>query len=147
MTLLACWVLFPLVLPLVSLGCGLLRERVSGIRLPGALVPGAGLAVIVVVTHFTTLNDSTAELSVPVVVALAIAGLALSIPWRRSRIDWWAAATAGAVYAVFAAPIVLSGAATFAGYITLDDTATWLATPDRIMEHGRDLTGIPPPTY
>lgn len=147
MTLIACWLLFPLVLAFVSLGCGLLLEIVSGVRLPGALVPGAGLAVIIVVTHFTTLSDGTAELSVPLLVALAIPGVALSLPWRRGPIDWGAAAAAGGVLALFAAPIVLSGEATFAGYIKLDDTATWLALTDRIMEHGRDLTGLQPSSY
>ncbi len=147
MTLLVCWVLFPLVLTLVALGCGLLLEIVSGVRLPGAVVPAAGLAVVVVATHFTTLSDATAEFSVPLVVALALVGLALSYPWRRGPIDGWALAAAAGVFAVYAAPIVLSGEATFAGYIKLDDTATWLAITDRIMDHGRDLSGLPPSSY
>jgi hypothetical protein len=50
-------------------------------------------------------------------------------------------------FAVYAAPIVLSGDATFAGYIRLDDTATWMALTDRVMEHGRDLGGLAPSSY
>jgi hypothetical protein len=145
--MLVSWVLFPLVLALVSLGCGLLLERVAGVRLPGAVVPAAGFAVVVVAVHFTTSSDTTAELSVPLVVALAILGIALSPPWRRGAVDGWATATAVGVYAVFAAPVVLSGEATFAGYIKLDDTATWLAITDRIMEHGRNLGGLPQSSY
>ena len=137
MTLLVCWVVFPLALGVLSLGCGLLLEAAAGVRLPGALLPSAGLAVIVVVVHFTTLADATAELSTPAVVALAAAGIALSVPWRRGPIDGWAVAAALGVYAVFAAPVVLSGQATFAGYIKLDDTATWLAITDHVMQHGR----------
>src|ERR687895_245140 len=41
----------------------------------------------------------------------------------------------------------LSGHATFAGYIRLDDTATWMALTDRVMEHGRSLDGLAPSTY
>lgn len=145
--MLVSWVLFPLLLALVSLGCGLLLERIAGVRLPGPIVPAAGFAVVVVAVHFTTLGDTTAELSVPVVVALAILGVVLSPPWRRGTVDGWATATAVGVFAVFAAPIVLSGEATFAGYIKLDDTATWLAITDRVMEHGRDLGGLPPSSY
>jgi hypothetical protein len=52
-----------------------------------------------------------------------------------------------AVFAVYAAPVVLSGQATFAGYIKLDDTSTFLALTDRVMEHGRSLGGLPPSTY
>lgn len=147
MLMLTCWLLFPLVLALVSLGCGLLLERIARVRLPGAVVPAAGLTVVVVATHFTTLSDKTAELSVPVVAGLALLGLALSPPWKRGRIDGWAAAAAVGTYAVFAAPVVLSGEATFAGYIKLDDTATWLAITDRIMDHGRDLSGLPSSSY
>ncbi len=55
-------------------------------------------------------------------------------------------AAAGA-FAVYAAPIVLSGDATFAGFIKLDDTATWMAFTDQLMEHGRDLDGLAPSTF
>ena len=78
-------------------------------------------------------------------VALAVAGLALGARGRRaaasSRLALLAAA---AVFAVYAAPIVLSGEPTIAGFIKLDDTATWLALTDRVMEHGRDLGGLAP---
>jgi len=40
-TLAVGWALLPLVLGLVSLGCGLLLETTSATRLPGALVRGA----------------------------------------------------------------------------------------------------------
>ena len=58
-----------------------------------------------------------------------------------------AVALAILVFAAYAAPIVLSGQATFAGYIRLDDTATWMALTDRVMEHGRSLAGLAPSTY
>ena len=51
------------------------------------------------------------------------------------------------VLLVYAAPVLLSGSATFAGYVRLDDTATWLAITDHVMSHGRSLAGLPPSTY
>ncbi|HEX3266977.1 MAG TPA: hypothetical protein VHQ98_03225 [Gaiellaceae bacterium] len=96
--------------------------------------------------QFATLADATAELAGPLVVGLAVAGLLLSAPWRE-RPDPWAYGAAAGVFAVFAAPIVLSGQATFAGYIKLDDTATYFAMTDRVMEHGRSLAGLAPSTY
>ena len=51
------------------------------------------------------------------------------------------------VFAVYAAPIVLSGEATLAGFIRLDDTATWLAFTDQVMANGRDLDGLAPSSY
>jgi hypothetical protein len=48
---------------------------------------------------------------------------------------------------VFAAPSVLSGRATFDGYIKLDDTATYFAMTDRVMAHARSLAHLAPSTY
>ena len=131
----------------VSVGCGLLLEQAAGIRLPAGLLPPAGFAVVLVTGHIATASDATAELALPAVLVLAVAGLALALPTHDRHVDWWAVAAGCAVYAFFAAPVVLSGDATFAGYIKLDDTATWLAMTDRLMEHGRDLSGLPASSY
>src|SRR6266516_4853901 len=114
MTLLVPWLALPVLLGLLSLGCGLLIEVAAGRRVPGVLLAPAGLALVVVAAQFAVATDVTAQLAAPL---------------------------------VFAAPTVLSGHATWAGYIKLDDTATWLAMTDRVMDHGRDLSGLAPSTY
>jgi hypothetical protein len=144
--LLVSWVAFPLLLAGLSLGCGSLLELAAGERLPRSLLLPAGLTVVILAAQFATLTDATAELAGPLVVALTIAGLLLSPPWRALP-RRWAAGAAAAVYAVFAAPVVLSGSATFAGYMKLDDTATYLAMTDRVMSHARSLAGLAPSTY
>ena len=146
MPLFVSWVAFPLLLSALTLGCGLLLEHAAGRRLPGALVLPAGFAVVIVASSLTTMSAATAGFTAPLVVALAVAGVGLSIRDRR-RPDVWTAAAALAVFCVYAAPIVLSGSATFAGYISLDDTATWLALVDNAMTHGRSLAGLAPSTY
>jgi len=147
MSLFVSWVLFPLLLALLALGCGLLLEIVADVRLPGALVVPAGLAVIFVVTHFATATDRTAELAVPAVLALSAAGLLLSPPWQLGRVDRWAVAVAVGVFTFFALPVVLLGETTFTGYIKLDDTATWLAITDHVMEQGREVSGLAPSSF
>jgi hypothetical protein len=147
MTMLVAWVAFPAVLTLLATGCGLLLRAVSGRGIPALLVPAAGLALIMVVTGFLTMADATAELSVPISLAIAVAGFVLLPEWRWPDLGRWELAAAIGAFAVFAAPVVLSGEATFAGYIKLDDTATWLAFTDRIMEHGRSASGLAPSTY
>jgi hypothetical protein len=146
MSLPLAWLVFPLVLAALSLGCGLFLEQVGGRKLPGPLVVPSGFAVVIVITGFATASGATAKLATPAVSALAVAGMALT-PRRRVRVDAWAIVVAVAVFAVYAAPIALSGQATFAGYIMLDDTATWLALTDRLMDHGRSVSGLPPSTY
>lgn len=141
------WLLFPLVLLALSLGCGLLLEAIVGRRLPGLLLAPLGFAAIVAIASVLTARGETAPLATPAVALLALAGLALSYPWKGRRPDGWALAAALGVFAVYAAPIVLSGNPTFAGYIKLDDTATWLAFTDRVMSHGRDLSGLAPSSY
>ena len=44
--------------------------------------------------------------------------------------------------------MVLSGQTTFAGFLTLDDTATWLGLTDHVVaENGRDLGTLAPSSY
>jgi hypothetical protein len=141
------WIVFPLVLCLLSLGCGLLLERASGVRLPGVLLLPAGFAVIVVVGLFTIMSDSTAELTAPLVVVLAVVGLVLSPPWRRGPLDLGAVCCAVGVFAAYAAPVALSGQETFAAYLPQVDLGTWFGLTDHIMHHGRSLANLPDSNY
>ena len=140
------WIVAPLLLLALCVGCGLLVEALAGRRMPAALLAICGFALIAVAGQLTTLTDATAELTTPLVVVAALAGLLGGRRgWRRAS-PWGLAAAAG-VFAVYAAPIVLSGDPTVAGFIKLDDTATWLALTDRIADHGRDLGGLAPSSY
>jgi hypothetical protein len=118
-----------------------------------ALLAPAGYLVVVVVEGILTSRGETASLATPATVLLAVAGfvLAFSEVRRGGRklppLDHWAIWAAVAVFAVYAAPVVLSGHPTFTGYIKLDDTATWMAFVDRVMGHGRDLSGLEPSSY
>ncbi len=75
-------------------------------------------------------------------------GPARSFSWPkpRSSVAWPIAAAVG-VFFVFGAPIVLSGSATFAGYIKLDDTSTWLAFTDHVLAHGHSTSMLAPSSY
>jgi hypothetical protein len=146
-SLLVPWLLFPLVLCMLALGCGALLEWAAGLRLPGTLVLPSGLAVVIVIALFATMNGATAQFALPAVLVAAVIGFGLLLSRSPARPDGWAAATALAVFAVYAAPVVLSGSATFPGYIKLDDDSTFLANLDRAMHHGRSLAGLAPSTY
>ena len=51
------------------------------------------------------------------------------------------------VFLAYGAPVLLSGEATFAGYLRLDDTASWLALVDQVLSHGRSLADVAPSTH
>jgi hypothetical protein len=147
-TLLVPWLVFPLALGALCLGCGALVARLAGLRCgPGLLLP-LGYATIVVSAGFLTWIPGAAPLALPVVVGLAAAGLAASWrPRRVSRSDVAALAAAGLVFLAYGLPVLASGEASFTGYISLDDTATWLALTDRTLEEGRSLDGLAPSSY
>jgi hypothetical protein len=147
-TLLVAWAVFPLLLLALAVGWGLLAELVLGVSLPRGLLPGLGLAAIIVVAQPLLEIASVWGLAVPVVIAGALIGFAGAVRGRHAwRLRRPAVVAAVGVFLVFAAPVVLSGEATFPGYIKLDDTATWLALTDQVSERGRDLGGLAPSTH
>ena len=139
------WVLFPLVLVAVGLGWGSLVEWAGGDRGAGALTIPLGLAAAIVVAALFTQFSFSAQAAAPVIAVIGGAGLLRA--WRHSRLP--AAAIAGAIGAllVFGAPVILSGQATFLGYVRLDDSATWFAYVDQFFAHGRALSSLPSSTY
>jgi hypothetical protein len=147
MSLLVPWLVFPLALGGLSLGCGLLLERVSSVRLPTALLLPCGFAVLALAAQMLTASSATARFAAAAVVVLAATGFALSYRTLRRHVDLWALAAAAVVFVGYGAPILLSGQATWAGYIKLDDNSTLLALTDRAMEHGRSVAGLPISTY
>jgi hypothetical protein len=139
------WVLFGLVMLAVCLGCGLAVEWVAGWRLPGALLPAVGLALVIVLATLTTSRADTASLTTPVLVVFAVAGYAGS--WRRVaglRPEPWTLAVGLGTYIICAAPLVLSGNGTFLGYFVNPDTSFHLELISQLLAHGRDLTHLPP---
>jgi hypothetical protein len=145
-TLLLPWIGFPLALAAVALGCALVLERAAGRPIPGPLLLPVGLVVMTVVASFTASSARTAQLTVPLLVGLAVLGLGLGIRGIR-RVDPYAAGCALVAFVAVGAPVLASGEPTFTGYVKLDDTATFLALTDRVLEHGRELDGLAPSSY
>jgi hypothetical protein len=147
-SLLLAWVVFPAVALGAAVGCGLLVERASGGRVPGVLLAPLGFAAIIVVSQVTTYWDATAELTTPAVVVAALAGFALGFRRvREARLDGWAVLAAAGVFAVFGAPVILSGEATFSGYQVTGDTGFQFVGVDYLLEQGRAMRVLPPSTY
>jgi hypothetical protein len=144
-SLILSWVLFPLVLATIGAGWGAIVERAAGARVDDALLLPLGLAAAIVVAGTLTAFTATAPAAVTVVAVGAVAGLLFAWPGRR--LERWPLLAAVGVLLVYGAPVLLSGQATFTGFITLDDTATWFDIIDRVMSHGRSVAGLMGSTY
>ncbi len=155
----AAWVAYPLLLLALAQGAGALVQLAAGRPLPAPVRLPCGVALIIAVMDLSTRTTATATLAVPAVVALGIAGLALSVvpalraAHRERSVAPIAlrpgpgAVAALVVFAVYAAPVVLSGEATWLGYHKLDDTSVWLALVDQALAHGRTISDLAPSTY
>jgi hypothetical protein len=145
LALLHAWVLFPAAVGLAGYGLGLLADEASGRRMPGALLVPTGLAGVIVIGGIVTSWEATASLAVWVVGVLALIGLVRH--GRSRRIDRWAFLAAVALLLAYGAPVLLSGQATFTGFIKLDDISTWLGFTDQVMSHAREVANLPKSTY
>lgn len=147
MNLILAWVAAPLLWCALSLGIGLLVQRLVAGRLPGGLIAPIGFAGLVVLGTLTTKLTVTAILTMPVAVVLAALGFYLGrAEIHRPRPAVPALIAAVVVYALYILPVVVSGAP-FAGWIKLDDGATWLAFSDQLATAGRTTLGLNPSSY
>ena len=145
MSLILSWILFPVLLAAVGAGWGALVERAAGQRISGVLVVPLGLAAAIVLASLLTAWHVSAPAATPFVAVGALAGLLLARPFRRLAL--WPTVAAVGVLLCYGAPVLVSGSATFLGYLRLDDTATWLGITDHVMTHGRSLSDLPVSTY
>jgi hypothetical protein len=136
------WVVFPLLLAALGAGWGGLVERASGRALPGVLLVPVGLAAVLVVAGTVTAFAGIAKAASPTVGAGALAGLIWTRPWRR--VERWPVVVAVVVLLAYGAPVLLSGTATFTGFVRLDDTAAWFGAIDHVFSHARSVAGLDP---
>jgi hypothetical protein len=144
----AAWLLYPVVALVLCVGCGLAVQWLSGMEISGAIVPGVGLLTIIVIASLATSHEFSAELALPAVLVVAVAGYLLG--WRRLRAlrpDPFPIAVGLGVFCVCAAPVVLSGNATFLGYFVLNDGVFHFSLIQQLLSHGHDLSRLPSSSY
>ena len=134
------WIGLPLVLLLVAAGIGMALERLLRRPLPdGLLAPVGACGAIVLTLPVYKLGAGAAVAAVPLAL-LALVGLLLSrrgLPGRLTA--GWAGSAGLAVYALYLAPVVLTGHWTWLGYNFVNDTAVNLVMTDHVARHGIDV--------
>lgn len=137
----------PLALFVTTTGLGLLVERIVGARLANGLLAPLGFCVA------TTLSLACFELgagltvAAGVLVAGTIVGCALAGSELPARMNpGWPGLAALAVYALYVAPVLLSGGWTWSGYNFLNDTAVQFLLIDHLKDAGVDAASLPDTT-
>ena len=148
MTFVAATILFPVLVALLSLGTGLLIDRIGGGTLPGVLLLPLGLGGLVVVAELFAWQSSTGSLTPFALLLCAVAGFALGMPRLAAlRPNWWVIAASACAYIALCAPVLLSGRVTMGGYL-LDTTVGFhLLGSDYLLDHGREFSQLPESTY
>jgi len=136
------WLVAPALMTVVFLGCGLLVRRLGGGAAPPIFVLPLGFALVLVVSGVVTSSDATSGLAGYLFLALAAAGLVverrtLASFLPRPRAWAWPAAAAFAAFAVIAAPLVLSGTASYTGYARIVDIPHQFELSAYLLDHGR----------
>ncbi|MDQ3588463.1 MAG: hypothetical protein M3375_08975, partial [Actinomycetota bacterium] len=136
------WVVAPALMLAVILGCGLLVRRLGGDSVPGAFVAPLGFAVVLVVSGVATSFDATSGLGGFAFLALAVVGLVLERRTivsclRRPGAAAWAVAAAFVAFAVVAAPVVLTGSASYTGYARIVDLSHQFSLSAHLFSDGR----------
>ena len=149
MDILLAWLIFPLVLFLISVQLGLGIRFLLRNSFENDLALPVGFAAIILFLGFFTTEKFSASLALPILVAL-VATCALLLRsefYKFYNTNKQHSLVALITYAIYLLPIWASGKPTFAGWIKLDDGSTWLAFADRLIEAGMNTQGLQPSTY
>jgi hypothetical protein len=150
---LSAWVLFPVVLLVASLGCGLLVRRAAGGELSALLLVPVGFALVVVISAFATSYGWLTPAAAPILAVAAVAGLGLEArarglawktlrPQRPSLADgaWlWPALAALLAFGVVGGPVFLTGEVGWTGYTRIVDIGFQMDLAQHLAEAGRVL--------
>ncbi len=142
---LSAWVLFPSVLLVASLGCGLLVRMAAGGQLSALLVVPVGFALVVAISSFATSYGWLAPFGGPIVAVVAFAGIALEArargALRRRKLSvgrWiWALLAAAAAFTAVGGPVFLTGAVGWTGYTRIVDIAFQMDFAQHLANAGR----------
>ncbi|MDQ6915048.1 MAG: hypothetical protein M3155_04475, partial [Actinomycetota bacterium] len=144
---LAAWLLFPAAVYALSLGIGLLTDRVLRVPLPNAVLAPVGLCVGIVLVQPGYRLGAAGWLGAGLLVGAALLGYASTGRGLPARLNpGWAGLAGLATYALYVAPAALSGHWTWLGYNFLNDTSVQFLLVDQVQHHGAELASQPAST-
>jgi hypothetical protein len=143
------WLVFPIVLSLISVLLGIGIRFLLRNAFEITLVLPVGLAGLILILQLLTTEKFSTVFALPIVMGI-VAMCAISLRqefykfFQRNRQQ---SLIALVTYLIYSLPVFASGTPSIAGWIKLDDSATWLAYADRLIEAGRNTFGLQPSSY
>lgn len=143
------WVVAPIVLAILSYGLGLIFALITRKELKFYELIVLGFLSIVVLGSLITSSTKWAHLASPIIGLLAIVGITLCrVRYRRYlKFDPLSAAAGALTYLIFSFPLIMYGKPTWAGWVQLDDNASWYAIANRLMSQGHSIPATVLTTY
>ena len=143
------WVIAPLVLATLSYGLGLIFAIATRKELKFYELIVLGFLAMVVLGSAVTSSAKWAHFAAPITGVLAILGITLCrIRFRHYlKFDRVGAAAGALTYSIFSFPLIMYGKPTWAGWVQLDDSASWYALANRLMSEGHSIPTAVLSTY
>jgi hypothetical protein len=143
------WIFAPALLLLLSYGSGLLLSVVLRKPMEFTLALLLGFLLIIILGSILTISSATAPFAALSIGLLGTLGLIISALWFRSyfRVDFISGLVGLITYVAFGLPVLAYGAPSWAGWVKLDDPATFFTITDRLMTVGRSVPSAINSTY
>lgn len=135
------WVAIPFLLLLLCYGLGLAFSLMIRRPLNSALATVIGFLMMTILGSLMTMSREVAPYTALIFGAMSIAGFFACAIWFRTyiRLDHVPTLAGILTYIGFSLPVAASGNPSWAGWVKLDDTATWFAITDRIINVGQSI--------
>lgn len=132
----------PVVVWLIACGCGLLIERLAGVRLPNPLLIALGFCASILLALGTYTTGAGDAVALPVVLLPAASGFVLAGRDGLRRLNaGWPLVAAIAAYLLFNASVIMSGHWTFTAYNLENDSAYEFLLVAHLQAHGTQALG------
>lgn len=143
------WLVAPALLWLLIYGLGLLLSLIIKKPMSMAINLATGFCLVVILGSIFTIAPTMAPYAAIIIGALSLLGIIVTGVGFRSylRMDYPAALAGLITYVVFGLPLMMYGSPSWAGWVQLDDTATWFAATDRLMAAGHSVPNVISSTY
>jgi hypothetical protein len=134
----------PLVMWALCLGCGLAIERVLRVRVSNALLLPLGLCGSLVLVFPGYVAGAGDGLAIPLLLAVALAGLVFARDGVLTRVNpGWPGVAGLGTYLLYMLPVIATGHWTWSGYDFVNDSAFEMLLAEHIKGFGTALGSVP----